>query len=194
MTANDRRFLRSLRIAADDAKVEETDRPAIGMAEWPPAGGRYFAKGPASCRPFRCDRLRAPDAPRPRPPFLAASGIAQIAASERLQIVVQLVDQRNPGRDVQLDDVLVGDVVEILDQRAQRVAVRRDQHPLAGVNRRRDRLVPVRQESRDRVLQRLGQREIGRRQRRIARIAVPDAAGRPARAAAAECRSCAARS
>ena len=26
MTANDRRFLRSLRIAADDAKVEETDR------------------------------------------------------------------------------------------------------------------------------------------------------------------------
>ena len=28
MTANDRRFLRSLRIAADDAKVEETDRPA----------------------------------------------------------------------------------------------------------------------------------------------------------------------
>lgn len=28
MTANDRRFLRSLRIAADDTKVEETDRPA----------------------------------------------------------------------------------------------------------------------------------------------------------------------
>ncbi len=28
MTANDRRFLRSLRIASDDAKVEETDRPA----------------------------------------------------------------------------------------------------------------------------------------------------------------------
>ncbi len=28
MTTNDRRFLRSLRIAADDAKVEETDRPA----------------------------------------------------------------------------------------------------------------------------------------------------------------------
>jgi hypothetical protein len=28
MTANDKRFLRSLRIAADDAKVEETDRPA----------------------------------------------------------------------------------------------------------------------------------------------------------------------
>lgn len=28
ITANDRRFLRSLRIAADDAKVEETDRPA----------------------------------------------------------------------------------------------------------------------------------------------------------------------
>lgn len=28
MTANDKRFLRSLRIAAEDAKVEETDRPA----------------------------------------------------------------------------------------------------------------------------------------------------------------------
>jgi len=28
LTANDRRFLRSLRIAADEAKVGETDRPA----------------------------------------------------------------------------------------------------------------------------------------------------------------------
>jgi hypothetical protein len=28
MTANDRRFLRSLRIAGDDTKIEETDRPA----------------------------------------------------------------------------------------------------------------------------------------------------------------------
>lgn len=28
MTANDRRFLRSLRIASDESKVEETDRPA----------------------------------------------------------------------------------------------------------------------------------------------------------------------
>lgn len=28
MTANDRRFLRSLRIAADENRVEETDRPA----------------------------------------------------------------------------------------------------------------------------------------------------------------------
>ena len=49
--------------------------------------------------------------------------------------------------------------------------MRRDEHALAGRDRRRDRLVPVGQEPRDRVLQRLGRRQVGRREPRVARIA-----------------------
>ena len=71
----------------------------------------------------------------------------------RLQPVVELVDEWNSGRDVQLDDVLVADVVEILHQRAQAVAVRGNQHTLSARDRRRNRLVPVRQEARHRVLE-----------------------------------------
>ena len=41
--------------------------------------------------------------------------------------VVEVVAQRDAGRDVERDDRLVGHAVEVLDQRAQRVAVRGDQ-------------------------------------------------------------------
>ena len=52
-----------------------------------------------------------------------------------------------------------GDVVQVLHQRAQAVAVRRDQHLLAAPDGRRDGLVPERQEARHRVLQALGERQ-----------------------------------
>src|SRR5690242_8317251 len=48
------------------------------------------------------------------------------------QVVVELVAQRDAGGDVQARDVLVGDAVELLDERAQRVAVRGQQHDLAA--------------------------------------------------------------
>ena len=97
-------------------------------------------------------------------------GIAEVVVADRLQLVVQLVDERNAGRDVQLDDLRFGDVVEILDQRPQAVAVRGDQDALARRDRRRDRVVPVRQEPRDGVLQRFGQRQVAGAQTRVARI------------------------
>ena len=50
----------------------------------------------------------------------------------RLQVRVEFVHQRDARRDVQPDDLLVGHVVEILHERAQAVAVRRDQHLLAA--------------------------------------------------------------
>src|SRR5262249_22487440 len=54
--------------------------------------------------------------------------IAQVIASDRFQLIVQLVDERDARRDVELDDLLVADVVEVLDQGAQAVAVRGDEH------------------------------------------------------------------
>ncbi len=104
MTVNDRRFLRSLRIAAEEAKVEEAE----------------LARSLFRDR-FRCLARRF--------------GVAQVAAPHRLEVRVQFVDQRDPRRDVQLHDGGVRDAVEVLDQRAQRVAVRRDQHALALADR-----------------------------------------------------------
>src|ERR1041385_2472779 len=44
------------------------------------------------------------------------------APGHRLEVLVQLVDQRDAGGDVERGDVLVADLVEVLDQCAQRVA------------------------------------------------------------------------
>src|SRR5262245_45291454 len=54
--------------------------------------------------------------------------ISEIAAADRAQVAVELVDERNAGRDVELDDRVLGHAVEVLDQGAQAVAVGRDQH------------------------------------------------------------------
>ena len=53
-------------------------------------------------------------------------GVAQVVVAEHRQLVVQLVDERDAGRDVQGDDVLLRDAVEVLHQRSQAVAVGRD--------------------------------------------------------------------
>src|SRR5262245_58218210 len=55
--------------------------------------------------------------------------IPEVELLEGLQLVVEEVDERNSRRNVQLDDLLVGDVFEVLHQRPQAVAVRGDQHP-----------------------------------------------------------------
>jgi hypothetical protein len=91
--------------------------------------------------------------------------------TDRLQLIVQLVDERDPRRNVQLHDVLLADVVQILHERTQAVAVRGDEHALAARDRRRDRVVPVGQEARDRVLERLRAGNLLRPQARVARIA-----------------------
>jgi len=77
---------------------------------------------------------------------------------DRLQVVVEFVDQRNAVRDVEADDLCIADAVEVFHQRAHAVAVRRDQQPLAGPDRRREFGMPERQHAVDRVLQTFGQR------------------------------------
>src|SRR5690606_36671133 len=82
----------------------------------------------------------------------------EVAAAllDRLEVLVELVDERLAGGDVQARDVLVGDAVEVLHQRAQRVAVGGDEHGLAGGEVGLDALLPVRQEALDDVLEALG--------------------------------------
>src|SRR5579863_7489367 len=72
------------------------------------------------------------------------------------ECVVELVDQRDAGRDVQLGDRGVADAVQVLDQGAQRVAVRCYEHVLAAVQLRDHRVVPVREHAGHDVLEALG--------------------------------------
>src|SRR5271165_3477453 len=66
----------------------------------------------------------------------------------RAHVRPELVDQRDAGGDVQVGDLVVGDGVEVLDQRPQRVAVRDDEHASVGQQVRHDGVVPVGQQPR----------------------------------------------
>ena len=79
---------------------------------------------------------------------------------DRLQVGVELVDEGDTGRDIELDDVGVRDVIEILDERAEAVAVGGDDDAFAGFDDGRDLLVPERKEPVDGILEALGDREV----------------------------------
>ena len=132
--------------------------------------------GAAARRHRRARSASTPTPRRRRAPRLAAArlvrdrgrrlrrrlGVAEVVAADRLELVVELVDERDAVRDVEADDLVVADAVEVLDERAHAVAVRRDEQPLAGGDRRRERRVPERQDARDGVLQALGERDLRR--------------------------------
>ena len=68
-----------------------------------------------------------------RPDLLDAAEVA-LLDRERLQrpeVLAQLVDERLAGGDVELDDVVVGDAVEVLHHRPEAVAVGADEHGAA---------------------------------------------------------------
>ena len=85
--------------------------------------------------------------------LLRMFGIPKVIMADRFQISVKFVNQRDTGGNVQLDDIGIGHVVEILDQRTQAVPVRCYQHALSGTNRRRDPIMPTTQKSRQSVFQ-----------------------------------------
>ena len=80
-------------------------------------GLRRAAAASAIAARARTSAMRAASTPAPSAPcpgaataccaFATASGVAEVVAADRLQRVVQLVDQRDAGRDVQPDDRLV---------------------------------------------------------------------------------------
>lgn len=83
-------------------------------------------------------------------------GVEVVRGLRRTEVVVELVHERDARRDVQARDVVVRDAVEVLHERAERVAVRRDEDGLASAQVLRDVRLPVRQEAVDDELQRLG--------------------------------------
>jgi hypothetical protein len=71
----------------------------------------------------------------------------EIVVRDRLQIVVQFIDQRHGRRNVEFNDLRFRDVVQVFYECAQAVAVCRNEDAFARADRRRNGLVPVRQET-----------------------------------------------
>ena len=123
-----------------------------------------------------------------------ASGVAKILRPQRAQLWIEFVDPWHAGWNVELRDRLVGSSLEHLYQRAQAVAMRRDQDVAAGPQLRRDLLFPARPHALQRARQGFGSRQ--------ARVGEPpcnedragDAGCRPPSGREAECRTTAARS
>ena len=68
--------------------------------------------------------------------------------ADRFQILVEFVYQRDTGGNVPLDDIDIGHLIEIFDQRTQTVPVRYYKHAFSGTTHRRDAIVPTWQEAR----------------------------------------------
>ena len=99
-----------------------------------------------------------------------ASASPRYSAEVNLQSRTELVLTRRSRRDVELGDVVDRHCLEMHHQRAQRVAVRRDQHVLPSEQLWRDDVMPIRQHARDDILQAFrGRQHVGCEQS-IARI------------------------
>src|SRR5258708_3388546 len=82
-----------------------------------------------SISPMRCRVSRWPS---PRTRDAASPEGAAESGAERLQLLIQFVEHRDAGRNIELHDVALGHHVEHLDQGAQRVSMRDDEHVLVG--------------------------------------------------------------
>ena len=76
--------------------------------------------------------------------------------------MVEGVDEGNPGRNVELRDVLVRDPVEVFDHGAQAVPMSDDEGGLSAEQIGSDAVVPVREEAEHHVSQAFGRgKEVG---------------------------------
>ena len=62
---------------------------------------------------------------------LGLGGFRTVPARDDVEFVVQVEDERRAGRQVQLQDLFVGDVEQVFDERAQAVAVGGDEDVFA---------------------------------------------------------------
>src|ERR1700722_756696 len=74
--------------------------------------------------------------------------VAEEPAPQRLQLLVQFVEDGNTGGDVEVDDVALGHHVEHFDEGAQRISMRDDEHVLAGAKFGDDSRFPIGQHAR----------------------------------------------
>ena len=139
----------------------------------------YLLERTASCRRRR--RLVASLSPRlggrplrRRRDLLGAAEVALLdrGCLDRGEVVAELVHQGLAGGDVELDDVVVGDAVELLHERPQAVAVGADEHGVPGPQVGGQHLVPVGDQPGDDVGQALGLRELAGGHLGVALVAV----------------------
>lgn len=81
---------------------------------------------------------------------------------DRLEVVVERIDQGNSGRNVEADNLFVRDSVKILDESAERVSVSRNQNLLAGSDVFLDGALVEGNDAVDRDLERFSQRNDAR--------------------------------
>ena len=79
---------------------------------------------------------------------------------DRFQVGVEFVNQWNAVRDIDAHDVVVGNVVQVFDQGADRVAVRGDDDAFARLDGRGQLFRPQRHHPRHGVFQAFGQRNV----------------------------------
>ena len=167
VTANDRRFLRSLRIAADETQNRERRSELTkSNAQRNRRRGRSASSvGLFYLRALRLVARRARPRPPPRPDRRGSSGAAASAArrARRPAECRSGCSARRSSASEMLSRYLTS-ARRLLPCAA--ISTR-----LPALDRRRDRLVPVRQEPRDGVLQRLGQRSSAGIEPGVARIA-----------------------
>ena len=92
---------------------------------------------------------------RPLQPRADCVRIPEINLVQWPQVVVELIDERDTRRNIQLDDLSVRQIVQILHQRAEAVSVRGDEDVFPGLDIRGDRRLPVRNKACDSIFQRL---------------------------------------
>ena len=112
----------------------------------------------------------------------AAVGVAQEPVAIDGEVVVEPIAERDAGRDLEVDDVVVGDALEVLAQRPEAVAVGHHQHRaprVLGQEVGDDGVLPVGDHPGDHVGQALGRRQGVGRHVPVAGVAAPGGRSSP---------------
>lgn len=86
--------------------------------------------------------------------------VGQVVVADGFEVGIELVDERNSSRNVELNNVRLRDVVEVLNKCSKGVSVCGNENPLARLDSGRNLVVPERQKAIHGVEQRLAQGEL----------------------------------
>mgnify|MGYP007135764604 FL=1 len=86
-------------------------------------------------------------------------GIAEILLGYYIKVVVELIDKRNAGREIDFHYLVRCQLFKMHDERTQRIAVRRDNNALALAHFRRDLVFKIRNGSCNCVFEALAERK-----------------------------------
>src|SRR5208283_4430381 len=92
--------------------------------------------------------------------LLDSCWISQITMANRLEVVIKFLDERYTSGNVQINNLPVGDILQILHEGAQAVAMGRNEYLLPGPDSRDDHFLPAGHKARHGVLQTFRQRKL----------------------------------